>query len=77
MSVKYLFLVLLAAVVVWRWRNASEAQRQDSPQPEATPQTINMVACAHCGLHAPRSDMVPGTRGVYCSSAHRTLAEPS
>lgn len=74
---KYLFLVLLAAVVVWRWRNASEAQRQDSPQPEATPQTINMVACAHCGLHAPRSDMVPGTRGVYCSIAHRTLAEPS
>lgn len=76
---KYLFLLLLAAVVVWRWRSASDSQRQDSPQPqpEATPQTINMVACAHCGLHAPRSDMVPGTRGVYCSSAHRTLAEPS
>jgi len=31
-----------------------------------------MVSCAHCGIHLPRDEAVAGTRGLYCSSAHRS-----
>ena len=33
-----------------------------------------MVACLHCGLHLPHSEAVAGTRGPYCSAAHRSAA---
>jgi uncharacterized protein len=31
-----------------------------------------MVSCAHCGLHLPEADALPGPDGAhYCSEAHR------
>jgi uncharacterized protein len=37
-----------------------------------------MVRCAHCGLHRPRGEALAGPDGdsaLYCSEAHRTLAQ--
>jgi uncharacterized protein len=34
-----------------------------------------MVRCAHCGLHLPATDALPGPGGVYCSAAHRRASE--
>ena len=51
--------------------SASSAQNGTGTQPQI------MVACAHCGLHLPRSDAVLDAQGRgFCGAAHR-LAGPS
>ena len=30
-----------------------------------------MVSCAHCGVHLPRSDALAARRLHFCSAAHR------
>jgi len=30
-----------------------------------------MIACAHCGVYAPASDMLAARGRFYCSAAHR------
>lgn len=74
---KYLVVLLIALVVLWRIR--SKAQAPEAPptneRAEASPEAVEMHACAHCGLHMPFNDMVAGQRGRYCSAGHRTLAE--
>ena len=34
-----------------------------------------MLACAHCGVHLPRDEALPGRGGVFCGDAHRTAFE--
>lgn len=74
------FLLLLAVVllVVWLWRSGRrDAPGADHPPPPGTaPDPQEMVCCAHCGVHLPRSDAVVGRIGLYCSDEHRLSAEP-
>ena len=43
------------------------AKKPDTTQP------VEMVVCAHCGVHLPATDALAlGTR-LYCSDAHRRL----
>ena len=81
---------LLIAVAAFLWFNHAKRQRlrqrpppaakaapaENPPENQASEQ---MVACAHCGLHVPRSDAVTTTDGaaVYCSQAHRRLHSPA
>ncbi len=72
---------LLLTVVLWvawsLWRNQ---QRRDAapPQPrraqpaQALP-PVQMVPCAHCGMHVPQSEAVQSDGRSYCSSAHARL----
>lgn len=67
---KYLVLLLVIVLVLWLARTRPRAGRPAPPPPaDRTPQA--MVACAHCGIHLPRSEAVSGPRGLYCSDAHR------
>lgn len=72
-------LLVLAAVLlgVWLWRSgrsgATPRTDQPPPPPPAVPQ--DMVACALCGLHVPRSEAVAGRRGLYCCTDHQQRAE--
>ncbi|WP_159913345.1 PP0621 family protein [Pantoea sp. 18069] len=77
---KYLLvlLVIVIAVGVWRKRRRVEHLKAQRPAPRREnrlqpPQ--DMVACAHCGLHLPRSDaLVLGASPrpeYYCSAEHR------
>ncbi len=72
---KYLVLLAVLAVVLGVWR--SRQPKSDTPaQPAAPPHTPpppqDMVACAHCRLHLPRSEAVEDSAGrPYCSTAHR------
>jgi uncharacterized protein len=34
-----------------------------------------MLACAHCGVHLPRDEALPGRGGVFCGEAHRAAYE--
>lgn len=73
------FLILLAVLVVAYlfWRNARlGAPPRDArpPKPPAgAPQ--EMVRCAHCGLHLPQADALPGPgERFFCSQEHRLRA---
>lgn len=77
---KYLLVAALVLVVFWLWRHNRETERRDAgaarapaaPKP-GTPVT-QIVACEVCGVHLPKSDALIGSKGIYCSDAHRRQA---
>jgi len=80
---KVLLIIGIALGVYWLWRQGRMAESRDAraappaappaPRTGAAPQ--DMVACAHCGLHLPRSEALAdgpgGSAPFYCSAAHR------
>lgn len=77
---KFFLLLLLLGLVVFLlgMKHARPAQtkapKPGAPaEPDAAPQT--MLRCAHCGLHLPRDEALPGKGGVFCSAAHRAAFE--
>ncbi|KQU67235.1 hypothetical protein ASC88_09525 [Rhizobacter sp. Root29] len=70
-------LLVVVFLIVWLARGGRpgrSAPPSPTPaKPAATPDTI--VACAHCGLHLPQADALPGRGGVFCGEAHRAAFE--
>lgn len=76
---KYLLLIALLVVAYLVWRNGRNGRiaRDATPPGGAARPGIpqEMVRCAHCGLHLPRSESVAGGNGLpYCSQEHRLLS---
>jgi len=77
---KYLLVLMVVSVAIWLWRKnrREEMQERATPPKKAAPPAVGapqaMVRCAHCGLHLPATDALPGPGGVYCSAAHRRAA---
>lgn len=72
---KYLIWLLVIVLGLWVWRRARQPTKARPPAAapaDKTPDT--MCRCAHCGLHLPLDEAVRGERGLYCSTAHRSLA---
>ena len=69
---RYLLLLLLVGYVLWRWREA-QARRRAAPPPKQAEQTqtIEMVVCAHCGVHLPVSQALTVRSIYFCSAAHQ------
>ncbi len=67
------YLVLLLAVLAGIWWIRQQRKPDQAPGKKSGPQT--MVPCAHCGTHVPEDDAVRGSRGLYCSTAHRDSHE--
>ncbi len=73
---KYLLFCLLVGYVFWRWREA-QARRRAAPPPkqaeqtQTQTQTIEMVVCAHCGVHLPVSQALTVRSIYFCSAAHQ------
>ena len=73
---KYLIILILVLLVAWQWRNGrvkdvkAKSARDDAPQGP-----VDMVACAHCGVHLPAQDAIQGKAGPYCDARHRAAAE--
>lgn len=73
---KFLLVAVVILLLVWRWRTARSATlNQRAPPKPPTPTALSMVVCQHCGIHIPAPDAIQGAQGVYCSDAHRQLAE--
>lgn len=80
---KVLLIIGIALGVYWLWRQGRMAESRDAraaapaAQPASRTGTApqDMVACAHCGLHLPRSEALAdgpgGSAPFYCSAAHR------
>ncbi|HAU58655.1 MAG TPA: hypothetical protein DCW87_14600 [Comamonadaceae bacterium] len=67
------YLVLLVVLVLgyawWRSQRRAESPPPRRPTPAATPQ--DMVACAHCGVHLPRSEALTHGPRTYCCAEHQ------
>ncbi len=73
-----LLVVIVAFAVLWLLlrgliRRARSGGGQAPSKPPVAPQA--MLACAHCGMHLPRDEALPGRGGVFCSEAHRAAYE--
>jgi uncharacterized protein len=73
---KYLIIIVVVLLVLWLARASRRVAppRQASDPPPASRQQP-MLACAHCGLHLPRDEALPGRGGVFCGEAHRAEYE--
>ncbi len=76
---KYLLVSAIVLFVFWLWRHNREAEhhaaassRTARSRPAA--KVTEMVACDVCEVHLPRSEALIGSRGIYCSDAHRRQA---
>jgi uncharacterized protein len=75
---KLVLFLVLGLVIVWMLR--ASVRRRDAapgskPQTQPGPQAEDMVACAQCGMHLPRSEALPGRGGLFCGEAHRLVFE--
>jgi uncharacterized protein len=73
---KYLLVLLVVGIGLWsllaRWRGRrQDGAAKGGPAPGKAP--VQVVQCAHCGLHLPAADAVPEGSRLYCSEAHRRL----
>ncbi len=73
---KYLLVILVVGVALWmllvRGRSGRDGQPRPGPDKPAL-KALQMVECAHCGLHLPAGDAVAAGSRVFCSEAHRAL----
>lgn len=70
------FLIVTVVVVGVLWWLLARPRKSSVRAGRPAPPTVDFVACAHCGVHLPRSDAVTDGEKTYCSEAHR-LAGPS
>lgn len=64
---RLLLLVVIAAVVYLLIRS----YRRKSEEPEQNVVAEDMVRCAYCGVHLPRSESIKAGDKFYCSAEHR------
>lgn len=79
---RYIIVTLaLALIVFWLVRAARGRGSDQLPKDNAAPQrppvalVQDMVSCAHCGLHLPKTESIPGKGAVYCCPEHQRQAE--
>ncbi|MCR5883696.1 hypothetical protein LRS03_12840 [Rhizobacter sp. J219] len=75
---KYILLLAVVLGTFWLLRSLRKPKlpREPEAKPPAAPASPeDMVSCAHCGVHLPRSESLPGRGGVFCSEAHRSVFE--
>jgi uncharacterized protein len=71
---KILLFLVAVFVLLWLLRGATTNRRRGgAAKPPQAPQ--QMIACAHCGVHLPRDEALPGRGGVFCGDAHRAAFE--
>jgi uncharacterized protein len=64
---RLLFLMAVVVVVYLLLRSyRRQAPKQDAPAPAE-----EMVRCAQCGVHLPKSESILAGGSFYCSDAHR------
>ena len=80
---KYLLLLAIIVAILFiakRGRSGArkaDAQPRGGAQPTGKAQTEQeaLLACAHCGVHLPVAETLPGRGGVFCGEAHRSAFE--
>ncbi len=64
--------ILLLGLVLWLVLTILKQYRRSiDQQPPKKPETEDMVRCAECGVHLPRSESIEDDGRYYCSEDHR------
>lgn len=77
---KYALVLGLTLFVFWLWRNARRSSADEKNPPHRRKKqafldkATEVVACAVCHVHLPKTDALTGSRGLYCSAEHRQQA---
>ncbi len=70
---RLMFFALIAVLVFWvvrkRWRGAKKLD--ETPPPPTAGE--DMVCCAHCNVHLPKSESITSQDKFFCSDEHRRL----
>ena len=69
---RVLVLILLVVAIVWLLRRALGRAERDAPAARP-PVEGDLVSCAQCGLHLPRSEAREHLGAVYCTDEHARL----
>lgn len=74
---KFLLVLLVVGVGLWmltaRLRRPGAGDDAARPSKPAAAKPVEMVVCAHCGVHLPAADALAEGARLYCSDAHRRL----
>lgn len=71
-----LILVVLGVLLVY-WILRSYRRRVERPGPPPAARGEDMVQCARCGVHLPRSESITTQGRFYCSPDHQRQSERS
>jgi uncharacterized protein len=63
-----LFLLMAIAVVVYL---LIKSYRRNVPPQQDNPAAEDMVRCAHCGVHLPKSESILAGGNFFCCAEHR------
>jgi uncharacterized protein len=66
--IKFVLLALLIGVVLWL---LLRVRKRPAGRGAAAPGAEDMVVCAHCGVHLPRSEALLAQGRAYCGALHR------
>jgi uncharacterized protein len=70
---RFLVLILLAVVAVWLIRRALRAARRGEEGQARPPEVGDLVKCARCGVHLPRTEAREAGGQLYCGEEHARL----
>ena len=73
---KFVLFIVAVFVLLWLLKRSFRRGQQPPRGPRAdasAPQ--QMLTCAHCGVHMPRDEALPGRGGVFCDEKHRAAYE--
>jgi uncharacterized protein len=69
---KYLVLLIVVVCVYWFFKaQTRKAQTPDERSRGAAGSAEDMVRCAQCGVHLPRSESLMAGQIFYCTPEHR------
>ena len=72
---RLIVLVALVVVAVWLVRRALRAPRGEADVRKRAEAAGQLVRCAHCGMHLPRSEACEAGGLLYCSDEHARLGK--
>lgn len=67
---RLIFILLVVALVFWLLRRLKKSSSQQDKQ-DVAEQSEDMVRCARCGVHLPKSESILAGGNFYCCDAHR------
>jgi uncharacterized protein len=70
---RFIVLIILVVAAVWLIRRALRAARRDEVLQKNSSVQQDLVSCARCGMHLPRSEAREAGGRVFCGEEHARL----
>jgi uncharacterized protein len=70
---RFILLVVALFILIWLVRSALAGRSRRGEGPPPGPARGELVRCAHCGVHLPRSESRDADGRQYCSEEHGRL----